>query len=393
MLAAKNFVIKRANSVRSLSSLHDVVIVAAARTPIGSFRGCLAPLTATQLGTAAIKGAVERSGIAADRINDVYMGNVISAGLGQAPTRQALIGAGLPVSTEATTVNKVCSSGMKAIMIGTMTIQLGKQEIVVAGGMESMSNVPFYLKRGETPYGGINLEDGILKDGLIDAYKTSCHMGNFAEGTASKLNITREDQDNYAMRKIVSVSVKKRKDVVEVAEDEEYKKVNFEKFKSLPTVFQKVDGTVTAANASKLNDGAAACVLTSTQIAEKLNLTPLARIVDYADAAVEPSDFPIAPVFAIRKLLERSGVNKQDVARFEVNEAFSCVPLANAKMLDIDPEKVNIYGGAVSLGHPIGMSGARIVNSLALHLKSGEYGVAAICNGGGGSSAVLVQKL
>lgn len=293
-------------------------------------------------------------------------------------------------------------------MLGSLTLQAGRQEIVIAGGMESMSNVPFYMKRGETPYGGVKLEDGILKDGLHDAYQP-IHMGNCAENTAKKIEITREEQDGYAMdsykrstqaandgllaQETVAVTVKRRKDVIEVTEDEEYKKVNFEKFGSLPTVFQKIGGTVTAANASKLNDGAAACVLTTSALTQKMNLKPIARIVDFADAAVDPIDFPIAPVYAMRKLLERAGIKKENIAQWEINEAFSVVPLANIKMMDIDPKRVNIRGGAVSLGHPIGMSGARIVNSLALHLKPGEYGVASICNGGGGASAVLVQKL
>lgn len=278
----------------------------------------------------------------------------------------------MPVSVVTTTINKVCASGMKAIMIGAMTLQSGRQEIVVAGGMESMSNVPYYMRRGETPYGGVQLEDGILKDGLHDAYQP-IHMGNCAENTAKKIEIGRAEQDEYAVnsykraqqaaksgllaKEIVSVSVKRKKDVVEVATDEEYTKANFDRFTSLPTVFQKSGGTVTAANASKLNDGAAACVMMSASTAEKMNLKPLARIVDYCDAAVEPIDFPIAPVYATRKLLERANIRKEDIAMYECNEAFSVVPLAKIKMMDIDPNKVNINGGAVSLGHPIGMSG------------------------------------
>jgi acetyl-CoA C-acetyltransferase len=297
---------------------------------------------------------------------------------------------------------------MKSIMLGAMTLQAGRQNIVVAGGMESMSNVPFYMKRGDSGYGNVTLEDGILKDGLLDAYKP-IHMGNCAENTAKKLGISRQEQDDYAIncykrsaeaakqgiyaKEITPVTVKVKRQDVQITEDEEYKKVNFDKFATLATVFQKDGGTITAANASKLNDGASACVLTTAATAEKMGLKPLARIVDFADGACEPIDFPIAPVIAMKKLLERSGVRKEDIALWEINEAFSVVPLANVKMMDIDPTLVNIYGGGVSLGHPIGMSGSRIVNVLAVHLKPGQYGVASICNGGGGASAVLVQKL
>lgn len=410
MLAVRQFLRTRATSARPYSTtpLAEIVLVAAARTPIGSFRSVLSPLSAPQLGAIAIKAALERAGVTADRVNEVYMGNVIQAGNGQDPARQAALGAGISVSTATTTINKVCASGMKSIMLAALTLQSGRQELMVAGGMESMSNVPFYLKRGDTTYGGMKLEDGILRDGLLDAYQP-IHMGNCGENTAKKLGISRAEQDEYAKlsykrsaeaaangvfaKETTPVNVTRKKETITVSDDEEYKKVNFEKFATLPTVFQKNDGTITAANSSKLNDGAAACVLTTAATAAKLNLKPLARIVDFADAAVEPIDFPIAPVFATRKLLERSNVRKEDITLWEINEAFSVVPLANIKMLDIDPTRVNVHGGAVSLGHPIGMSGARIVNTLALQLKTGEYGVASICNGGGGASAVLVQKL
>jgi acetyl-CoA C-acetyltransferase len=338
------------------------------------------------------------------------MGNVMQAGLRQAPTRQAALAAGLPNTIPTTTINKVCASGMKAIMIGAQSLACGHQEVIVAGGMESMSNVPFYLKRGDTPYGEISLHDGIVYDGLTDAYKL-IHMGNCAENTAKKMGITRQEQDEYAINSYkrsanaannnisaqeitaVVIAGKKGSPNTTVKEDEEYKRVNFEKFATLPTVFQKENGTVTAANASTLNDGAAAAVLMTGKSCEKYKLKPLARIIGFADAAVDPIDFPIAPAFAVPKILEKHKIKKEDIAMWEINEAFSVVVIANIKMLDIDPNKVNINGGAVSVGHPLGMSGARIVNNLALHLKPGQYGMASICNGGGGASALLVQKL
>ncbi|RWS09782.1 Acetyl-CoA acetyltransferase-like protein, partial [Dinothrombium tinctorium] len=373
--------------------IEEVVIVSATRTPIGSFRSSLASLKAPELAAVAIDSIVSKSG-----------------NVGQAPCRQAVLYAGLPIKTEATTINKVCSSGMKSIMIAAQTLSLGHQKIMIAGGMESMSNAPYYMDRGDTPYGGVNLKDAILFDGLMDPYK-NIHMGNCGENTAKKLGITREEQDNYAIRSYknsrraaeegvfkleitpVTLKGKKGKPDVVVSEDEEYKNFKEEKFATLRTVFQKESGTITAGNASKLNDGAAACLLMTVSTAQSLNLKPLARIVGYADAAVEPIDFPIAPVEATKRLLKQCAVNKEDVARWEINEAFSVVVLANIKLLDIDPNKVNVNGGAVSLGHPIGMSGARIVNSLALNLKEGQFGVAAICNGGGGASAMMIQKL
>ncbi|XP_046835440.1 acetyl-CoA acetyltransferase, mitochondrial isoform X1 [Vespa crabro] len=390
--------------------LNDVVIVSAARTPMGSFLGSLSNLSATKLGAVAIKAAIERASIDKDRVKEVYMGNVCQAYLGQAPARQATLFAGLPKSTICTTINKVCASGMKSIMLAAQSLQCGHQEIVLAGGMESMSNVPFYLKRGETMYGGIKLEDGIVFDGLIDVYN-KCHMGNCAENIAKKFNITRQEQDKYAINsykrsaaayekkvfndQIVPVNVpqKKGKPDIIFAEDEEYKKVNFDKFDKLNTVFQKENGTVTAGNASTLNDGAAALILTTTDVAQKLNLKPLARIVGFQDAATDPIDFPIAPALAVPTLLQNTGLNKNDIALWEINEAFSVVVIANQKLLDIDPSKVNVHGGAVSLGHPIGMSGARIVVHLVHALKSGEKGVASICNGGGGASSILIEKL
>ncbi|XP_012151447.1 acetyl-CoA acetyltransferase 1 isoform X2 [Megachile rotundata] len=338
------------------------------------------------------------------------MGNVCQASLGQAPARQATLFAGLPKSTICTTVNKVCASGMKSIMLASQSLQCGHQEIIVAGGMESMSNVPFYLQRGETKYGGMKLEDGIVFDGLTDVYN-KCHMGNCAENTAKKYNVTRNEQDEYAINsykrsaasyenkifkdELISINVPQKKGKADliIDEDEEYKKVDFAKFGKLNTVFQKENGTVTAGNASTLNDGAAALVLTTTNVAEKMDLKPLARIVAFEDAATDPIDFPIAPSFAIPKLLKKAGINKNDITLWEINEAFSVVVIANQKLLDLDPSKVNAHGGAVSLGHPIGMSGARIVVHLIHALKAGEKGVASICNGGGGASSILIEKL
>lgn len=389
---------------------NDVVIVSAVRTPIGSFQSSLSSLTGTQLGAVAVEAAVQRAGIGKEDVNEVYLGNVVSAGVGQAPARQAVIFAGLPKNTICTTVNKVCSSGMKTVMLGAQTLALGDQEVVLAGGFESMSNVPFYLRRGQTPYGGVKLDDGIVFDGLWDVYN-KFHMGNCAENTAKKMGITRQEQDEYAINsykrsaaawsnkvfdaEIVPVKVpqKRGKPDLVITEDEEYKRINFDKFGSLATVFQREGGTVTAGNASTLNDGASALVLMTVEAAVKHKCTPLARIVAYQDAETDPIDFPIAPALAIPKLLSKAGINKQDVAMWEVNEAFALVAVANTKKLDIDPAKVNIHGGAVSLGHPIGMSGARIVTHLAHALKKGEIGCASICNGGGGASSILIEKL
>ncbi|KAG5900531.1 hypothetical protein JTB14_022838 [Gonioctena quinquepunctata] len=394
----------------SSSSRNEVVIISATRTPLGTFLGPLAPLTATKLGAIAIQAAIERAGIPKEEIKEVYMGNVCQGGVGQAPARQAALFSGLPKSTICTTINKVCASGMKSIMFGAQSLQLGDQDVVLAGGMESMSNVPYYLKRGQTPYGGVQLSDGVVLDGLIDVYN-KFHMGNCAESTAKKLGITRQQQDDYAINsykrsaeayrnnafasELVPVSVPQKKgqpDFV-LSTDEEYKRVNFDKFRNLATVFQKENGTVTAGNASTLNDGAAALILTTPETASRLNAKPLARIVGFQDGACDPVDFPIAPAVAIPKLLEKTGVSKEDVALWEINEAFSVVVVANQQILGLDPAKVNVHGGAVSLGHPIGMSGARIVVHLVHALKTGEKGVASICNGGGGASSIMIEKL
>lgn len=364
-------------------------------------------MPATRLGAVAIKSAVEKAGISNDAVQEVYMGNVCQAASGQAPARQAALFAGLLESTPCTTVNKVCASGMKAIMMASQSLAVGAQDVMVAGGMESMSNVPYYMKRGETPYGGVQLFDGIVFDGLTDVYN-KIHMGSCAENTAKVYNISREDQDEYAInsykrsqaagkagvfkKEIVPVTIKTKKGEDVVHEDEEYYKVNFDKFRSLRTVFQK-DGTVTAANASTLNDGAAALVLMTAQAAAKMNVTPLARIVTFADAACAPIDFTIAPALAIPKVLKQAGVKVEDIAMWEINEAFSVVSLINIMQLNLDPSKVNINGGAVSLGHPIGMSGARITGHMVHNLKPGQKGVAAICNGGGGASAIMIEKL
>uniref|UniRef100_A0A8C1X1V5 acetyl-CoA C-acetyltransferase n=1 Tax=Cyprinus carpio TaxID=7962 RepID=A0A8C1X1V5_CYPCA len=395
----------------SFLSGQEVVIVSAVRTPIGSFKGSLSTVPATKLGSIAIKGAVEKAGIPVEEVKEVYMGNVLQAGEGQAPTRQALLGAGLPLSTPATTINKVCASGMKSIMMAAQSLMCGHQDVMVAGGMESMSQVPYVMAREAPPYGGVNLEDLIVKDGLTDVYN-KFHMQMYctcAENTAKNSGISREEQDAFAInsysrskaawesgilaKEVVSVSIpQKGKPDIVVKEDEEYKKVDFSKVPKLRAVFQKENGTVTAANASTLNDGAAALVLMTADAAKRLNVTPLAKILAFADAAVAPIDFPIAPAFAVPKVLKKVGVKKEDIAMWEINEAFSVVVLANIKMLDIDPDKVNINGGAVSLGHPIGMSGARIVGHMVHNLKSGQYGLAGICNGGGGASSILIQK-
>uniref|UniRef100_A0A182U9K0 Uncharacterized protein n=1 Tax=Anopheles melas TaxID=34690 RepID=A0A182U9K0_9DIPT len=389
---------------------HDVVIVAATRTPIGSFQSSLSSLSATQLGAVAVESAVKQAGIGKEDVQEVYIGNVCAAGLGQAPARQAVIFAGLPKSTICTTVNKVCSSGMKSVMLGAQTLMLGQQDVIVAGGMESMSNVPYYLKRGSTPYGGVSLIDGIVFDGLTDVYN-KFHMGNCAENTAKQMGITRKDQDEFAVRSYqrsaaawaakafeaeitpVRIAGKRGKPDVVVSEDEEYRRVNFDKFGQLATVFQRENGTVTAGNASTLNDGASAVVLMTAEAAERFKCKPLARIVGFADAETDPIDFPIAPALAVPKLLQQTGVRKEDVAMWEINEAFSLVVVANQRKLDVDPEKVNVHGGAVSLGHPIGMSGARLVTHLTHALKPGQVGCASICNGGGGASSILIEKL
>lgn len=387
----------------------EVFIVSTVRTPIGAFNGALAALQATQLGALVIKGALERAGVAASEVNEVYMGNVISANLGQAPANQASIYAGIPTNVPCTTVNKVCASGMKAIMLGAQSILLGDNDIVVAGGMESMSNIPYYLDKARNGYrmGNGTLIDGILRDGLWDPYK-DFHMGNAAEICAAEYKLSREDQDSYAVSsykraaeafekgyfkdEILPVEVP-GKQVVTVTEDEDYKKVNFEKIPSLKPSFQK-DGTVTAANASNINDGAAATLLVSGEKLKELGLKPLARIVSFADASQAPEWFTTTPVKAINKALAKAQLKISDMDFAEINEAFSCVALANQRDLGLSSDRLNVWGGAVALGHPIGCSGARITVTLnsILHRNNGRYGVAGICNGGGGASAIILEK-
>lgn len=377
---------------------------------MGSFQGPMSAKSAPQLGALAIEESLKRANVEKEAVDEVYMGNVLPGGMGQAPDRQAAIFAGLPSSVPCTMVNKVCASGMKTIMMAANNLATGRSTIAVAGGFESMSNVPFYMKRGQTPYGGVNLQDGLTFDGLTDVYN-KFHMGNCGENTAKKLGITRQEQDDYGMDSYrrsaiaysegkiqpelvqVSIEQKRGKAPIVIAEDEEYKKINFDKFSKLPTVFQRENGTVTAGNASTLSDGAAACILMTEEEANARGLKPLARIVDFADGATDPIDFPIAPKFANEKLLAQVGMSAHEVDLWEINEAFSVVVLANMKLHELDPAKVNIHGGAVSLGHPLGASGARIVIHLAHALESGQKGIASICNGGGGASAIMLEKL
>ncbi|KAE9416307.1 hypothetical protein Angca_002454 [Angiostrongylus cantonensis] len=407
MLANAKLVGYRTLCLSSSLCNKEVFIVGSARTPIGSFRSQLASVPAPQLGSVAIKAALERSGLKPDNVEEVFMGHVCQANVGQAPARQAALGAGLNVSTIVTTVNKVCASGLKAIMLAAQQIQTGHQNVVIGGGMESMSQVPFYLNRGETTYGGMQLFDGIVKDGLTDAYD-HCHMGNCGEKTAKDLAISREEQDEYAIgsytkstsawstgimaSEIVPVTVKTRKGTAVVDTDEEFKNFDPEKLKKLKTVFQK-DGTITAGNASTLNDGAAAVLLASAEACKQYGCKPQAKILTFADAATKPLDFSIAPVLVIPKMLQNIGLKMTDIDHWEVNEAFSVVAVAFIKQIGCDANKVNPHGGAVSIGHPIGMSGARLITHLVHTLKSGQKGCAAICNGGGGASGMIIEKL
>ncbi|MEQ9296918.1 MAG: acetyl-CoA C-acyltransferase [Cyclobacteriaceae bacterium] len=392
--------------------MQEVYIVSAVRTPIGSFGGQLSGLTAIQLGSTAIKGALEKAGVSADLVDEVYYGNVVSAGLGQAPARQAAIGAGIGYNVPCTTVNKVCSSGMKTAMIGAQTIMLGHADIIVTGGMESMSNVPYYVPKARFghKYGHGQLMDGLMHDGLWEAYN-NFPMGNCADNTAKEMNISREDQDAYAIQsytrsaestasgsfkdEIIGVEIPQRKgDPIVMDEDEEYKNVSFEKIPSLRPVFSK-EGTVTAANASTINDGAAAIILVSKKKMEELGLKPIAKIRGFADAAQEPLWFTTSPSLAIPKAMKIAGVEKSDVDFYEINEAFSAVAIANMRSLELDPDTVNVFGGAVALGHPLGASGARIMATLGnvLNQKNGSIGVAGICNGGGGASAIVIERV
>jgi acetyl-CoA C-acetyltransferase len=391
--------------------MKEVFIISAVRTPLGSFGGMLADTSATHLGAIAIKGALERAGVAPEEVEEVIMGNVVSANLGQAPARQAAIYAGLPPSVICTTINKVCASGMKATAYGAQSIIMGHADIVVTGGMENMSQIPFYIPKARFgyKYGNGELIDGLSKDGLLDVYDQKA-MGNFADQTAVKYGFTREEQDAYAIRsyqlaaqnteggqiknEIVPVELQTRKGMVLMNEDEEYKNVFFDKIPTLKPAFSK-EGTVTAANASTINDGASALVLASAGAVKRLNLSPIARIVSFADGEQEPQWFTTAPTIAAPKALKYAGLKISDMDFFEVNEAFAVVPMAFAKVMDFDPEKMNIMGGAVSLGHPLGCSGARILTTLnnVLHQQQAKYGMAAICNGGGGASAMILERL
>jgi len=387
-----------------------VVIVSAVRTPIGSFMGALSSVPATKLGAAAIKGALNKINLDPKLVDEVLMGNVVQAGNGQAPARQAALYAGLSENVACTTVNKVCASGMKAVMQGAQAIMAGDAEIVVAGGMENMSLIPHYVHlRNGVKFGPTSLVDGMQKDGLTDAYDNNA-MGVCADLCASEYNFTREDQDNFAIQsyersaaawqagkfdtEIVPVEVPQRRgDAIIVTKDEEYTNVKLDKIPSLAPVFTK-DGTVTAANASTINDGAAALVLMSEEKAKSLGLTPLAYIKSYADAAQEPKWFTTAPAKALPKALDKAGLSLADVDFFEFNEAFAVVGLANAKILGLDNNKINVNGGAVSLGHPLGCSGARIIVTLisVLNQNNAKIGAAAICNGGGGASAIVIER-
>lgn len=391
--------------------MQKVYIISAQRTPIGSFGGSLAGVPAVQLGATAVKAAVHKSGLRPDQVNEIFMGQVVQANVGQAPARQVALFSGLANTTPATTINKVCASGMKAIMFGAQSIQLNQNNIIVAGGMENMSSIPFYLPKARYGYGYGNGEliDGLVRDGLVNIYDGQA-MGCFADATGIKLAISREEQDIYAIQsykrsasawesgsfadEITGVEVKDRKgNVSMVSQDEEYKNVMFEKIPALKPVFTK-DGTVTAANASTINDGAAALVLADEETVISNGLNPLARIISYADGAHEPEWFTTAPVLAAEKALKRAGLTINDIDFFEVNEAFSVVALAFIRHFGLSQKIVNVNGGAVSLGHPLGCSGARIVTTLTSVLKqnNGKYGMAAICNGGGGASAIIIER-
>jgi len=392
------------------SGLREVVIVGAQRTPVGSFNGVLKKLTAPELGAVAIKAAVASAGIDPASVQDVYMGNVLQAAVGQSPARQAAIKAGLGHDTEATTINKVCASGMKAVMLASQGIQTGDRDVSVAGGMESMSNAPYAFPRN-AGFGNQIALDIIAHDGLHDVYN-KVPMGNCAEKVAKDYKITREDQDEFAInsykkaaeawskgvfaKEIATVEIPDRKATIKISEDEEYKNIKYDKVKSLNPVFVRDgSGTITAANASNINDGASALVLMSKEKAQEVGAKPLAKIIAFADGAVAPIDFPVAPALkAIPNALKKAGLQASDIARWEVNEAFSIVVPATVQVLGIDPATVNVNGGAVALGHAIGSSGSRIIVSLVHALeKSGDYGCAAVCNGGGGASAIIVQKL
>ena len=390
--------------------IKKVVIVSAVRTPIGSFMGSLSSLSATKLGAIAIKGALDKINLDATLVQEVYMGNVVQAGVGQAPARQAAISAGIPDTVPCTTINKVCASGMKAVINAAQTIALGDADVVIAGGMESMSNIPHYLHmRNGHKFGPKNMEDGMQKDGLVDVYDNTA-MGVLADLCASEFKVTREDQDNYSIQsynrsakawadgkfkeEVIPVEIPQRRgEPIVFSEDEEYKNVRMDKIPTLRPVFTK-EGTVTAANASTINDGAGAMVLMSEEKANELELTPLATILSYADAAQDPKRFTTAPSKALPKALDKAKISIDDVDYFELNEAFAVVGLSNMKLLGLDDSNVNVNGGAVSLGHPLGCSGVRILITLINVLKQNDakIGAAVICNGGGGASAMVIER-
>ncbi|EAY28999.1 acetyl-CoA acetyltransferase [Microscilla marina ATCC 23134] len=400
------------HTLKLQKNMKEVYIISAVRTPIGSFMGSLSSLTATQLGAAAIKGALEKAGVDASEVQEVFMGNVLSAGLGQAPAKQAALYAGISNTVPCTTVNKVCASGIKSISFAAMSIMSGQNDVIIAGGMESMSNVPHYLTKSRFgyKYGNVTTIDGLAYDGLTDAYDQVA-MGVSADATSEKYGFTREAQDEFAIQsykrsaaatesgvfkeEIVPVEVPQRKgDPLVITEDEEYKRVNFEKVSKLRPAFNK-EGTATAANASTLNDGASALLIMSKEKAESLGLKPIAKVVSFADASHEPKWFTTAPGKAAPKALELAGLKKEDIDYFEVNEAFAAVTMAFNKDMGLSEDKVNVHGGAVSLGHPLGCSGARIATTLlnVLKQKEGKYGMAAICNGGGGATAMVFEKM
>lgn len=393
-------------------AIKEVYIVSAARTPMGSFGGILAAFGATELGSIAIKACLEKSKIDPNQIDELYFGNVLSANLGQAPARQAALHAGLPVSVNCTTINKVCASGAKAVMLACQSIMLGHANVVIAGGMESMSNVPYYVPKARFgyKYGTASLVDGLENDGLKDAYD-HCAMGNFADNTSEKYEISREQQDEYAINsyrksknatenghflpEIAQVEIKVKDGSIKlISEDEEFRNVNFEKIPNLKSVFSKT-GTVTAANASTINDGASALILMSKEKANELNIKPIAKIIAFADAEQEPAWFTTTPVKAFEKALKMSKLDISEIDFFEINEAFSVVPLAFQKLLNVPLQKINIWGGAVSLGHPLGSSGSRILVTLChvLEKEKAKYGAIAICNGGGGASSIIIENL
>lgn len=390
--------------------MKEVYIVAAVRTPLGSFNGMFSSISATQLGAAAIKGALDKINLDPKEVNEVYMGNVLQAGLGQAPARQAAIFAGIGHEVPSTTVNRVCASGMKAITLGAQSIMLGMNDVVVAGGMENMTQVPHYLKKSRAgfKFGDVTLQDGIALDGLTDVYD-NCLMGVVADNTAKEYNISREQQDAYAINsykrsaaawaagkfkdEVVGVAVPQRKgDPIIISEDEEFKNVFFDKIATLRPAFTK-DGTATAANSSTMNDGAAAVILMSKEKCDELGLKPIAKIRSFADVAQAPNKFTTSPALAIPKALEKAGLTKEEVDFYELNEAFSLVCLVNNQILGIDESKTNVHGGAISLGHPLGASGARIIVTLinVLQQNNGKIGAAGICNGGGGAGSMVIE--